>query len=401
MLDKALPLSNRSGREISIDLSIMFTKMNARERFNAVTHFEKPDRVPNEDFGYWDETIERWYGEGLPRSSDVEEYLGLDNRREKYLLSSIFVGAFPEREERRPIYIAPMPKYGYKVLEDDGERIVIVDTWGIKKMVRKSLPTIPKFLDFPVKTMKDFEAYKVRLDPRDPERFPSNWPELVQKYKVRDHPLGLNFVGFFGHPRNLMGLTNLSAAYVRDPELVRAILDHWCDFLIEISKKALQDVQLDFVQIWEDMAYNRGSLISPRIFKEFMTPYYQRLTRFLRENGVDVILVDCDGDVNDLIPLFLEGGANGIYPLEVRCNVDPVALRKKYGKRLILSGGIDKFALMNGPEAIDAELRKLPELLPLGGYIPTVDHRVPADVSFDNYKYYVKQKTKLILEASE
>ncbi|MGQ9515418.1 MAG: hypothetical protein ACUVTL_10310 [Thermoproteota archaeon] len=83
--------------------------MNARERFHAVTHFEKPDRVPNEDFGYWDDTIERWYGEGLPRGVDVEEYLGLDKRREKYLLSSIFVGAFPEREERRPIYWLPCP----------------------------------------------------------------------------------------------------------------------------------------------------------------------------------------------------------------------------------------------------------------------------------------------------
>ncbi|MGQ9515417.1 MAG: uroporphyrinogen decarboxylase family protein [Thermoproteota archaeon] len=294
-----------------------------------------------------------------------------------------------------------MPKYSYKILEEDLETRVLVDPWGIKKRIRKSLPTIPQFLEFPVKTMKDFETYKIRLDPDDPERFERNWPELVQRYKQRDHPLGLNYVGFFGHPRNLMGLTNLSIAYHKEPELVKTILEHWCDFLIEISQKVLEDVQVDFVQIWEDMAYNKGSLISPKIFREFMMPYYKKLTRFLRENGIDAILVDCDGDANSLIPLFMEGGVNGIYPLEVRCNMDPLALRKKYGKKLILSGGIDKFAPVKGPKAIDAELlSKIPELLPKGGYIPTIDHRVPADVSLENYKYYVKLKTKLILEAS-
>ena len=148
------------------------------------------------------------------------------------------------------------------------------------------------------------------------------------------------------------------------------------------------------------MAYNKGSLISPSTFERFMTPYYRRFTRFLRENGVDVIMVDCDGDVNELIPLFIEGGVNGIYPLEVRCNVDPVEIRKKY-RNLILGGGIDKFALVEGPEAIERELiDKLPVLIPQGGYIPGVDHRVPADVSYANYKYYVNLKTKLIVETA-
>jgi uroporphyrinogen decarboxylase len=288
------------------------------------------------------------------------------------------------------------------VLHEDAETVVLIDVWGIKKRVRKSMPTIPQFLEFPVKTMKDFKLLAERLKPDDPERFPKNWPSLIKDYKVRDHMLGIQFAGFFGHPRNLMGLENLSIAYYRNPELVHAIQEHWCDFCIEISRKVLESVELDFVQFWEDMAYNKGSMISASIFRKFMMPYYKRLTRFFKENGVDVIMVDCDGDVNDLIPLFLECGVNGIYPLEVRCNVDPVALRRKYGKNLILAGGIDKFALVKGPEAIDEELnKKISVLVPQGGYIPTVDHRVPPDVSLSNYQYYVKLKTKLILEASK
>lgn len=375
--------------------------MNARERFFLTTHFGKPDRVPNEDFGYWDETLERWYGEGLPRGVDVESYLGLDPRRENYLLTSLYIGAFPEKETKRPVYIGPVPSQ-HRVLEEDAETVTLTDVWGVKKRVRKWMPTIPQFLEFPVKNMKDFEELREQLNPGSPERFPKNWPKTADDYRVRDHPLGIQFLGFFGHPRNLMGLANLSIAYYTDPELVHAIQDHWCNFCIEMSRKVLEHVELDFVEIWEDMAYNKGSLISPSVFRKFMTPYYMKLTRFLKENGVDVIMVDCDGDVNELIPLFMEGGVNGIYPLEARCNVDPVGIRREYGKTLILGGGIDKFALVKGPRDIEKELTsKLPSLIPQGGYIPTVDHRVPADVSFSNYQYYVNLKTKLILEATQ
>lgn len=374
--------------------------MNARQRFFITTHFGKPDRVPNEDFGYWDDTLERWYTEGLPKGVDVENHLCLDPRRENYLLTNLYLGAFPEKETKRPIYIGPLP-LRHEVLHEDANTVTLIDVWGIKKRVKKSMPTIPQFLEFPVKTMEDFRLLRKKLEPDDPERFTKNWSKLIREYRLRDHVLGIQFAGFFGHPRNLMGLENLSIAYYRNPELVHAIQDHWCDFCTEISRRVLESVELDFVQFWEDMAYNKGSLVSPSIFRKFMTPYYKKLTRFFKENGVDVIMVDCDGDVNDLIPLFMESGVNGIYPLEVRCNVDPVALRRKYGKTLILAGGIDKFALVKGPEAIDEELNsKIPVLVPQGGYIPTVDHRVPPDVSFSNYHYYVKLKTKLILEAA-
>ena len=45
--------------------------MNARERFLAVMNFEKVDRTLFWEMGYWKETLERWYQEGLPRTRDV------------------------------------------------------------------------------------------------------------------------------------------------------------------------------------------------------------------------------------------------------------------------------------------------------------------------------------------
>ncbi|MEM2058864.1 MAG: hypothetical protein QXO76_11540, partial [Thermoproteota archaeon] len=64
--------------------------------------------------------------------------------------------------------------------------------------------------------------------------------------------------------------------------------------------------------------------------------------------------------------------------------------------RVLLMGGVNKLALIEGPRAIDRELESLSQLVKEGGYIPMVDHRVPPDVSLSNYVYYLKAKRKMI-----
>ena len=144
------------------------------------------------------------------------------------------------------------------------------------------------------------------------------------------------------------------------------------------------------------MCYNRGPLISPRLFREFMVPQYKRVTGLLREHGCWLNIVDCDGDIRQLIPLWLEAGINCFFPLEVRAGSDPVAIREQYGRKALLMGGVDKTALIRGGKAIDEELRRVKPVVEDGGYIPHVDHRVPADVSYENYLYYLKKKRQLI-----
>jgi len=72
-----------------------------------------------------------------------------------------------------------------------------------------------------------------------------------------------------------------------------------------------------------------------------------------------------------------------------------VFLRKTYGKRIRLWGGVDKMALIASRTAIDRELQRLLPVVEEGGFIPTVDHRVPADVPLDHYKYYMDKKREL------
>ena len=90
------------------------------------------------------------------------------------------------------------------------------------------------------------------------------------------------------------------------------------------------------------------------------------------------------------IPIWLESGINYVWPLAQAAGNDTVALRKKYGKDMILGGAIDKRALVKGKEAIKEEvMSKVPFLLEKGGYFPSVDHVVPPNVTLENYWYYI------------
>jgi len=159
---------------------------------------------------------------------------------------------------------------------------------------------------------------------------------------------------------------------------------------MEVVKRVVKDIKIDQATYWEDMCYKSGPMISPAMFRKFMMPRYKKLNDLLNSHGVDIIWVDSDGNLEQLIPLWLEVGVNYVWPLEVAAGNDAVALRKKYGKDLILGGAIDKRALARGKEAIREEvMSKVPFLVESGGYIPSVDHWVPPDVSFENYCFYV------------
>ena len=144
------------------------------------------------------------------------------------------------------------------------------------------------------------------------------------------------------------------------------------------------------------MCYKTAPLSSPEIFKEFMLPAYTKLTSFLNDPGVDITIVDTDGNCWELIPLFIKGGVTCIYPMEVAAGMDVVEVRKKF-PRLQITGGIDNRVLAQNKSSIDRELEhNIPYMTKRGVYIPHIDHNIPPDVPFENFIYYRKRLEELI-----
>ena len=145
------------------------------------------------------------------------------------------------------------------------------------------------------------------------------------------------------------------------------------------------------------MTYNCGSFISPQFFKEIFLPQYKRLTGFLKHHGVKNIIVDSDGNSLELIPLWIEGGITGHYPLEQCCpDMNILNLRKKF-PNLQLFGGINKKVISKDKNAVDLELNKISDVIKQRGYIPYADHCIVEDVPLENMIYY-RDRLRNIIE---
>ena len=354
--------------------------MTSRERWNAVFHYQDFDHVPDEEFGYWTDTLVRWHHEGLP------EEITDDGKADRYFGFEPRAGV--------PVHLGLIPGFQSRVVEEDEHHRVIIDGEGVTCVVNKDgSSSIPKYLRFPIETREDWEEFKRRLDPETPGRRPTDMEDLKRRLDASEYPVGIGIGSLFGWLRNWMGFENVAIAFATDPAWAHDMVEHLCDFILGVIRPCVESgVKLDFAAGWEDMCFNHGCIISPSMFAEFLVPRYRRITDLLREHGCDVAITDCDGNINDVVHLWLEGGVNCMFPIEVAAGSDPVPLRERFGERILLKGGVNKRALAAGPEAIREEMNRLKPLVEAGGFIPHVDHRVPPDVSYPDYLYYLRCK---------
>lgn len=364
--------------------------MNARERFLRCLHFEPVDRVPYWVPWWWAETIEQWAEEGHPEIKDRASF----ERDQERLYGC-------DLKEHIRMWLSFEPPFEEKVLEDDGEYLVVRSRKGI---VQKSRCDQLKegerrlSLRFPIETCEDYLRYRSRLTGNMDARLARI--KNLKGHHQRNYVVSLRGsldCGFYGPLWQMVGFERLSRLFYEEPEFVEMMMDDRADLIIQMMEKILAETTIDWFCFWEDMAYNDGPLISPELFRRFMMPRYRRITDFLHSKGVDIIFVDSDGDISLLIPLWLECGVNGMWPLEVRAGMDVLQLRREYGQDLLMMGGLDKMELMKGRKEIEAEvLKKVPPLVGDGGYIPRPDHAIPPDVPYNNYMYFMEFLKKVL-----
>ena len=358
--------------------------MDARERFHRTMQFEEVDRVPWWELGILPATEEEWHKQGLPKEVNWEDFVGLD------------------RFERCPYRWTACPAFEPRVLEETPEYKIVQDGGGVISRVLNTggaLRHMPQYLRFPIESRQDWETFKKeRLNPMSPERYPENWDTLVQGWRNRSHVFWARGGSLFGRLRGWIGFERFLTLFHDDPDWVHEMMEYMTDFYIGVMQRLLHDVEVDFVYIFEDMSYKNGPMISPKMFRQFMLPRYQRFTSFLRQHGVKWIIVDSDGDATLLLPLWQEGGINGFLPMEVAAGMDPRVLRKRFGRNLRLMGGLDKRTLVQGRQAMDAELEaKVPALIAEGGYIPHLDHLVHYEMTLEAFLYYRRRLNELTL----
>lgn len=369
--------------------------MNSRERLLHVLDFAPVDHGFSFEPGLWDQTLVRWRHEGLPHDVAVGDLLS----------GCEFLGL--ERTVYLPLQVVEMlPPFPEVLLEEDERyRVMQWNDGHVSRLLKEGETgtwrmSMDQYVSFPVHDRASFEAIARRYDPASPARYPQWWADEARCLAGRDYPVAVTRQGCFGlysWLRRLMGTEAACTLFYDDPLLAHEMLDWMTEHLLAVIARAVTDVTCDFFPYFEDLAYNAGPLIGPNIFREFLLPRYRRINDYLHAHGVRHIWMDSDGNTEVLIPLFIEAGITFHWPLERAAGMDPLRLRAEYGHALALGGGIDKHALLHGRRAIKEELyRHVPQLLEDGGYIPSIDHWIPPDVSYADFMYYLEVKRRIL-----
>ena len=366
--------------------------MTERERWIATLNFGKPDRVPFCPGHGRKSTREAWYTQGLSRDvTDIEGHvrklLGLPPATK---LPLVWPGVnfqmrphFEEKViERRP---------GTLIVQDwKGNICEISDEFDVTYL-REAIDFVTRsWLKCPVESRADWPDMARRYDPDDATRFPADFTARCEQLRQRDYPSGLSLSGPFWQLREWLGFEQLCMLLLDDPTFAQELIDFWEHFVTRLLRQTFKHYVPDFVLINEDMAYKEKPMIGPDMCRRFLLRCWRNWAELCRDAGVPIYEVDSDGNVAELIPVWIEAGFICNSPQEVAAGNDLPAYRSQYGTRMAYRGGVDKRAMAKGGAVLRSEIDRLRPAIDAGGFIPSCDHGIPADVSWPNFVDYCR-----------
>jgi hypothetical protein len=324
--------------------------MTSRERFLKTMRYEKTDRVPYFEEGIRNDVIRAWRKQGLTKKAQLSRMFSNDRR------------------EEIEVDLEPRPELKNWTSSRNG-----------LKVLRKS------------------------LDPDDPRRMPCKWSRQVRAWQSRDYVLMLRVHRGFFLSMGVYGWDRFSEVIrllIKDPKFVHDALAVQGEFAARMAERVLSEVEVEAAVFSEPIGGNDRPLLSPQMYEEFVLTSYQPVLDVLNQYGVETIVLRTFANARILIPSILKWGFNCLWACEVNIEaMDYLDLRREFGTKLRLIGGIDLDALREDREAIRREVEeKVPPLLADGGYVPMADGRVRADVPFENYVYYRRLLEKVTRE---
>ncbi|OQA81973.1 MAG: Uroporphyrinogen decarboxylase (URO-D) [Lentisphaerae bacterium ADurb.Bin242] len=357
-------------------------KMTARERFLRQMNFQSFDRSFNMEFGYWDDNFTEWKlfrDNHITCNEEADEFFQFDPIR--------CIGA--------NVWLSP--PFEHKVMERRGNTNILQNGDGLLAEVpADGHATIPHYLQSSIVTPDDWKRCKEeRMNRHSPERVPDVAALRKQHPNDRTYPLGIWCGSMIGKIRDILTFEGLAYACCDYPDMVEDMVETCCRLVEDSLDRLLPHFQFDYAAGWEDICFKNGPLVTVGFFRDIIMPRYKRIRKKLDQYGIELWYMDCDGDVRPILPYFLEGGVNCLFPFEVMGCAHPGELLDQYRGQLRIMGGVDKIQLASGRPAIRKYLDTLVPYVERGGYIPFCDHRCPPNVPEEDYLYYLELKQEM------
>jgi uroporphyrinogen decarboxylase len=368
--------------------------MNSRERVLCSLSHKEPDRVPL-DIGGSDVT-------GIHRDAYIKlaRYLKMN---ENVPICEIFQQvALPEETllQKLEVDVRPIfpnnPDNWEPDYKDCGRNLQIIDEWGVEWAMPKEGGLYFDMISHPLSNctgVNDLAKYK-RPEGANPGRFKGlreNGKGISTRTNAAITMLPI-YGGIFESAFWLRGFKQFYLDLGNNPALVNAILDLTLQFRLEYWGKALEELGdlIDVVVEYDDLGHGTSSLISPRMYKQYLQPRHKQLFDFIKSHSRAAIFLHSCGAIYKLIPDLIEAGVDILNPIQLGAvNMgDTKKLKQEFGKDITFWGGgvNSQTVLPNGtPKEVKEEVRKrMEDLAPGGGFVFASVHNIQPDVPPEN-----------------
>ena len=347
--------------------------MTGRERFRRALAHEQGDRIPYTD-APWDTTLARWRTEGMPQGVSAHDYFGFEEQRFGPDVSLRFDEETLEQTDR------------YTIRRDRNG--AVVRTWT-------HATSVPEYIDFAVKTPADWRALPERARRFTPDRVPADIGRTVADARENGRATHVFAHIGFNQAIYMVDMETMLMAMAAEPAWAREVLDFTAEMAVEGAREMIRrGAVFDGAFVADDMGSRNGPLFSPRMYRELVQPCHARVCAFFTEQHLPVILHSC-GNIMALVPDLIDAGFACLQPLEAKAGMDLVALKRRYGDRLALMGGLDARTLVDRDRMRDELRRKVPMAMEGGGYILHSDHSIPDNVPLPNFREFIRYGLEL------
>lgn len=220
------------------------------------------------------------------------------------------------------------------------------------------------------------------------------WPELyrhaerlVAEHKDEYWLVGSAVTTIFESAWALRGLEQLMADFIEDPDLADAILDIPYQYHLEVAE-TLARTGVDMVWLGDDVGHQTGMIMSPRHWRRFLKPRMAHIVERVKAvNPAVKVAYHTDGCVYAIIPELIEIGIDVLNPVQPAA-MDPVRLKREYGKDLCFWGSIDEQHTLpfGTPDEVRQEvLQRVRSVGRDGGLILAPTHHLQLDTPLTNF----------------
>jgi uroporphyrinogen-III decarboxylase len=185
-------------------------------------------------------------------------------------------------------------------------------------------------------------------------------------------------------------------AYVTDPEMVRAAIARGVEQKRRLDEMFIRPC-VDAAFVEEDLCSKKGPMLSPVMYREMCLPAFKQRIAQIRSHGdFDIVFHSC-GNTRALLDQFIEAGVQVYQSIQTIPEMEIGALKRDFGDRLILWGGVPVEELVGGtPESVRAAVRdSMEKAAPGGGFILGPSHSIAFGTKYENFMAMLDEYDRL------